>query len=42
MVCKLHILKRCDVTGTETREASVKQASFFIVPLDYFQNNFLK
>jgi hypothetical protein len=30
------------VTGTETKLASIKQAFFFNVPLDYFQNNFLK
>jgi hypothetical protein len=36
----LHILK-CAVTGTETKLACIKQASFFNVPLGYFQNNFL-
>jgi hypothetical protein len=30
------------VTGTETKVACVKYASFFNVPLDYFHNNFLE
>jgi hypothetical protein len=30
------------VTGTETELTCIKQAFFFNVPLDYFQNNFLE
>jgi hypothetical protein len=37
-----HTLKCCAMTGTETKVACVKQASFFNVPLDYFQNDFLE
>jgi hypothetical protein len=28
--------------GTEAKMACIKQASFFNVPLDHFQNNFLE
>jgi hypothetical protein len=42
VVRKPHTLKRRAVTeGTETKLACIKQASFFNVPSDYFQNNFL-
>jgi hypothetical protein len=42
MVRKPHTLKCRAVTGTETKLACIKQTSFFIVPLDYFQDNFLE
>jgi hypothetical protein len=41
-VRKPHTLKCPAVIGTETKLACIKQASFFNVPLDYIQNNFLK
>jgi hypothetical protein len=30
------------VAGTETKLACINQASFFNVPMDYFQNKFLE
>jgi hypothetical protein len=30
------------VTRMETKVACIKQTSFFDVPVDYFQNNFLE
>jgi hypothetical protein len=41
MVCKPYTLKCHAVTDMETKLAYIKQAYFFNVPLDYFQNNFL-
>jgi hypothetical protein len=40
MVRKPHTLQCRAVTDTETKLACIKKASFFNVPLNYFQNNF--
>jgi hypothetical protein len=42
MLRKPHTLKCRAVTGTATKLACIKEASFFNVPLDYFQNNFFE
>jgi hypothetical protein len=41
-VCKPHTFKHQTVTGMETKLACIIKGSFFNVPLDYIQNNFLE